>query len=195
MKKTLISLAVITIFATPAVLADNVFGSLEYKFYDYSDIGAESNAYSTTVGFKPIDQLAVDFRSEFQDIQLDSSDEYASEKDFINQFEIGGTYSYPVTASVELFGRAALGHVSEADMNYFSIEPGVEFKFTDKVSGLVSYRYRDSIDEDYYDYRTDAARVGGKVQVTKNFSANLAWEGSYGDIESNAIIAGVGFEF
>lgn len=189
MKKTVLSTALGTAFAailmtTPA-FADNVFGGLKYKFYEYED-GSDSSAVEVSMGFKPLYNIAVDFTSEYE--------EFDDSESSTNQFEGGLTYIIPLNETFELFTRLGTGYLNVGDLSYFSADAGVKVYATDKISGAVSYRYKDSFDEDVQ-YRVDVLRVAGAVEITNHVALSAAWEGNFGDVESDAIIAGVEYQF
>jgi opacity protein-like surface antigen len=188
MKKTILVSVISTIISTTAITASadiNVFGGLKYKFHDYED-GHDSSAVEVSVGFKPLSNIALDFTSEYEE---------SDETDFSsNQFEGGATYIIPLDETFEIFTRASIGHLDADDLNYFTADAGVKTYFTDKITGSISYRYKDAIENDY-EYRVDVLRVSGSFDVTNNVALTAAWEGSFGDVQRDSLIAGVDFQF
>ena len=100
-----------------------------------------------------------------------------------NRLEAGVTGTVPV-GPVSLYTRAALGEkfTNGANFGYYSVEPGVVYNFTNRLSGKVGYRFRNGFGDNGNLDTTHTARAGVSYAVTKNDSIGVRYDQVRGDI-------------
>ena len=108
-------------------------------------------------------------------------------KTLSNRAEVGLTYSRPI-GPVSVLTRVAVGTAYKSGTNdpYYSIEPGVTYAFTDKLSGNVSYRYRTGFSENTLD-TTDTYRIGALYALTTKDSIGIRYDRIRGDYKQNQV--------
>jgi long-subunit fatty acid transport protein len=99
-----------------------------------------------------------------------------------NRLEAGVTGSMPVR-SVNLYTRVAVGEkfTNGANFGYYSVEPGVVYNFTNKLSGKVGYRFRNGFGDNGNLDTTHTARAGVSYAITKNDSIGVRYDLMRGD--------------
>jgi long-subunit fatty acid transport protein len=99
-----------------------------------------------------------------------------------NRIEAGVTGTLPV-GPLNLYTRAAVGEkfTNGANFGYYSVEPGVVYNFTDKLSGKVGYRFRNGFGENGNLDTTHTARVGASYAVTKQDTVGVRYDQVRGD--------------
>jgi opacity protein-like surface antigen len=99
-----------------------------------------------------------------------------------NRLEVGLTGTRPV-GPVSLYTRVALGEkiTNGADFGYYSVEPGVVYNFTDKLSGKVGYRFRNGFGDNGNLDTTHTTRAGVSYAVTKQDSVGVRYDQVRGD--------------
>jgi hypothetical protein len=105
--------------------------------------------------------------------------------------EAGLTYSAPVGRFAGYVrGAVGLKHVGgESNTSYYSIEPGVRYGLTDRLSARVGYRYRDAFSNSVAD-QTNTVRVGLAYAVSKTAEVGVRFDRVRGDSEQNIVALG-----
>jgi len=99
-----------------------------------------------------------------------------------NRLEAGVTGTMPV-GPVSLYARVAVGEKfsNGADFEYYSVEPGVVYNFTDKLSGKVGYRFRNGFGNNGNFDTTHTARAGVSYALTKQDTVGVRYDQVRGD--------------
>jgi len=99
-----------------------------------------------------------------------------------NRLEVGVTGTRPV-GPVSLYTRVAVGEKfsNGADFGYYSVEPGVVYNFTNKLSGKVGYRFRNGFGDNGNLDTTHTARAGVSYAVTKQDTIGVRYDQVRGD--------------
>ena len=99
-----------------------------------------------------------------------------------NRLEAGVTGTVPV-GPVNLYTRAAFGEkfTNGANFGYYSVEPGVVYNFTNKLSGKVGYRFRNGFGDNGNLDTTHTARAGVSYAVTKQDTVGVRYDQVRGD--------------
>jgi opacity protein-like surface antigen len=74
-----------------------------------------------------------------------------------------------------------------ANFGYYSVEPGVVYNFTDKLSGKVGYRFRNGFGNNGNLDTTHTARVGVSYAVTKNDTVGVRYDQVRGDSFNHSV--------
>ena len=107
---------------------------------------------------------------------------------------IGSRIETGLTGRVANFGpfnatvRGAVGkrYSNTADSSYYSIQPTVSYKVTDKVSTSLGYRFRDSFDSTVND-QTRSVRLGTSYALTKSDTVGVRFDRVRGDSNINLV--------
>jgi len=99
-----------------------------------------------------------------------------------NRLEAGVTGTMPV-GPVSLYARVAVGEKfsNGADFEYYSVEPGVVYNFTDKLSGKVGYRFRNGFGNNGNFDTTHTARAGVSYAINKRDTVGVRYDQVRGD--------------
>ena len=99
-----------------------------------------------------------------------------------NRLEVGLTGTRSV-GPVNLYTRVAVGEKfsNGADFGYYSVEPGVEYNFTNKLSGKVGYRFRNGFGTNGNLDTTNTTRAGVSYAVTKQDAVGVRYDQVRGD--------------
>jgi len=112
------------------------------------------------------------------------------DKNTLTRFELGATPHNDV-----FYIRTALGVKSQNDTHlYYSLEPGLIWKLSDKAIVKTGYRYRDAFSNDKNDM-THTARIGAEYALTDTQSITAGYDRSFGDSEWNGLSAGYAIKF
>jgi len=105
-----------------------------------------------------------------------------------NRLEAGVTGTFPV-GPVNLYTRAAVGEkfTNGADFEYYSVEPGVIYNFTDKLSAKVGYRFRNGFGNNGNLDTTHTARAGVSYAVTKQDTVGVRYDQTRGDSFNHSV--------
>ncbi len=195
-------LALISGVLLPSLAAANIVGGISYKAYIGSNETPDASAYEVSLGTSIMENLAVDLRTEFMDVNDSSVNG--------NRLEAGLTPSYQFTSyPVGVYGRLALGNQwfsgnsllkDSESFGYGSIEPGVFYTpWKNNITGAtLGYRYRGAFDDQPF-YNTNALVMKGQYQIDNHNSVNLGYEyiASTDDAEiaSNVITVGYNARF
>lgn len=76
------------------------------------------------------------------------------------------------------------------DFAYYTIEPIATYAFTDKITGSVSYRYRNAFSTSKYDYKTNTGKIGVAYKLSDKDEVGVKYFEKYGDVRSNGIEVG-----
>jgi opacity protein-like surface antigen len=103
-------------------------------------------------------------------------------KSLSNRLELGLTGTRPF-GKVSLYTRAAIGEkfTNGADFGYYSVEPGVIYNISDKLSAKVGYRFRTGFGDNGNLDTTHTARAGVSYAVTKVDSIGVRYDQVRGD--------------
>jgi opacity protein-like surface antigen len=109
-------------------------------------------------------------------------------KSLSNRLEAGITGTVPV-GPVNLYTRAAVGEkfTNGSDFAYYSVEPGVVYNFTNKLSGKVGYRFRNGFGDNGNLDTTHTARAGVSYAVTKNDTVGVRYDQVRGDSFNHSV--------
>jgi long-subunit fatty acid transport protein len=99
-----------------------------------------------------------------------------------DRLEAGITGTRPV-GPVSAYTRVAVGEkfTNGANFGYYSVEPGVVYNFTDKLSGKVGYRFRNGFGDNGNLDTTHTARAGVSYAVTKQDTVGVRYDQVRGD--------------
>jgi len=105
-----------------------------------------------------------------------------------NRLEVGLTGTRPV-GPVHLYTRVAVGEKfsNGVDFGYYSVEPGVVYNFTDKLSGKVGYRFRNGFGDNGNLDTTHTARAGVSYAVTKQDTIGVRYDQVRGDSFNHSV--------
>ena len=105
-----------------------------------------------------------------------------------NRLEVGLTGTRPV-GPVNLYTRVAVGEkiTNGSDFGYYSVEPGVVYNFTNKLSGKVGYRFRNGFGDNGNLDTTHTARAGVSYAVTKQDSVGVRYDQVRGDAFNHSV--------
>lgn len=185
MKKTIIAALLL---GSPLVLADNMYGTVEYDYYDYKD-SAETHGAALVFGGQVLPTTVIELRTEYADVV--SSDASAT------QAEIAGVQKMALTDTVGVYGRVAVGNqwVEDADdFEYFSVEPGVSLAINGVAGLRIGYRYLDSFDNDL-SVQTDTVRIGVDYSIANNSAISVGYDHGEGDSKFESVSVGYTYSF
>lgn len=99
-----------------------------------------------------------------------------------DRLEAGVTGTRP-TGPVSLYTRVAVGEKfsNGANFGYYSVEPGVVYNFTDKLSGKVGYRFRNGFGNNGDFDTTHTVRAGVGYALTKQDTVGVRYDQVRGD--------------
>ena len=99
-----------------------------------------------------------------------------------DRLEAGVTGTMPA-GPVSLYTRVAVGEKfsNGADFEYYSIEPGVVYNFTDRLSGKAGYRFRNGFGNNGNFDTTHTARAGLTYVINKQDSVGVRYDQVRGD--------------
>jgi long-subunit fatty acid transport protein len=167
------------VLVTAALLAATTLASaasITVELQDQQgDRGArDSTNYSLSVKESINKTFAVDLG--FTAYQQDTT------KALSDRLEAGITGTRPV-GPVGLYTRVAVGEkfTNGTNFGYYSVEPGVTYNFTDKVTGRVGYRFRNGFGDNGNLDTTHTARAGVSYAITKNDSVGVRYDQVRGD--------------
>jgi long-subunit fatty acid transport protein len=105
-----------------------------------------------------------------------------------NRLEAGITGTRPV-GPVNLYTRVAVGEKfnNGSDFAYYSVEPGVVYNFTNKLSGKVGYRFRNGFGDNGNLDTTHTARAGVSYAVTKQDTVGVRYDQVRGDAFNHSV--------
>jgi len=105
-----------------------------------------------------------------------------------DRLETGVTGTMPV-GPVSLYARVAFGEKfnNGSNFGYYSVEPGVTYNFTDKLSGKVGYRFRNGFCSNGNLDTTHTTRAGVSYAVTKQDSVGVRYDQVRGDSFSHSV--------
>jgi long-subunit fatty acid transport protein len=105
-----------------------------------------------------------------------------------NRLEVGITGARPV-GPVSLYTRVAVGEKfsNGVDFGYYSVEPGVVYNFTNKLSGKVGYRFRNGFGDNGNLDTTQTTRAGVSYAVTKQDSVGVRYDQVRGDAFNHSV--------
>ena len=73
------------------------------------------------------------------------------------------------------------------DFGYYTVEPKAEYMLTDKLSALVSFRWRDAFGSDTNNYQTRTWKAGFGYDLTKKDLVEVKYFQKRGDYDSNGV--------
>jgi opacity protein-like surface antigen len=105
-----------------------------------------------------------------------------------DRLETGITGTMPV-GPVNLYTRVAFGEKfnNGSNFGYYSIEPGVTYNITDKVTGHVGYRFRNGFGNNANLDTTHTTRAGVSYAVTKKDSVGVRYDQVRGDAFNHSV--------
>mgnify|MGYP003344039809 CR=1 FL=1 len=185
MKKSLLLIALLSAWNVQAAGKENF---AHIQLVHRSTVGDDADnpnrkGINLTTGHKVTDNFMVDVNAQYRE-------QNGLDKNPSTRFEIGAT---PNNESFYL--RTALGVKSNEDSHlYYSLEPGLKWKLTDKLSAKTAYRYRDAFNSAKAD-ETHTIRIGAEYALTETQSITAGYDRSYGDSEFNGLSAGYAIKF
>lgn len=101
---------------------------------------------------------------------------------------------YEVAPRLSVGARLGVGEVlngvnqagKTVDFSYYTVEPKAEYMLTDKLSALVSFRFRDSF-SDANEYQTRTWKAGFGYDITKKDLVEVKYFQKRGDYDSNGV--------
>lgn len=182
MKK--LSLAVLMVLSFAANAADN-FGHIQ--LVHRSTVGDDTNdpnrnGANITLGHKLDKNISLDFNGQYR--QQNGDDNNAS-----TRLEIGAT-----PMNDRFYVRTALGVKTNDESHlYYSIEPGLRWTLSPKLSAKTAYRFRDAFSDK--DDQTHTARLGLEYAVTDTQALTAGYDRSFGDSEFNGLSLGYAIKY
>jgi opacity protein-like surface antigen len=176
MKKILASL----LMATVAFSASAGSASIEYHSWKNQDTNAYTDGIVVTVREKLSNSLTGDLV--FSGFQARANNAIGS------RLETGLTAPIAKLGPVNVTLRGAVGmrYTNTADSSYYSIQPTMSYRVTDKVTTSLGYRFRDSFDSAVAD-QTRSVRVGAAYALTKVDSVGVRFDRVRGDSNINLL--------
>lgn len=182
MKK--LSLAVLMALSFAANAADN-FGHIQlvHRSTTGDDAGSPNrNGANITLGHKLEKNFSLDFNGQYREQNGDN-------KDATTRLEIGAT-----PQNERFYVRGALGVKTNDESHlYYSIEPGLRWTLSPKLTAKTAYRYRDAFSS--ANDQTHTARLGLEYAVTDLQSITAGYDRSFGDSEWNGLSLGYAVKF
>jgi len=102
--------------------------------------------------------------------------------------DVGVTYTVPL-GSVRGYVRGGTGVKFEngvSSHSYYSVEPGIGFRVTEKLSSRIGYRYRTAFSNSVND-ETRTVRVSASYGLTKIDTVGVRFDRQRGDSEQNIV--------
>jgi len=105
-----------------------------------------------------------------------------------DRLEAGVTGTMPV-GPVSAYTRVAVGEKfsNGANFGYYSVEPGVVYNFTDKLSGKVGYRFRNGFGNNGNLDTTHTIRAGVGYALTKQDTVGVRYDQVRGDSFNHSV--------
>lgn len=185
MKKSILLIALLSVWNVQAADKENF---AHIQLVHRSTVGDNANdpnrrGINITTGHKLASNFMLDIASQYRE-------QNGLNKNPSTRFEIGAT---PNNDSFYL--RTALGVKSNDDSHlYYSLEPGLKWKLSDKLLAKTAYRYRNAFNEANAD-ETHTIRIGMEYALTESQSITAGYDRSYGDSEFNGLSAGYAIKF
>lgn len=182
MKK--LTFAVLMTLSFASFAADN-FGHIQLVHRD--TVGDNSNdpnrlGANITLGHKFASNFSMDFNGQYRQ-------QNGNDKNVSTRLEIGAT-----PQNEFFYVRTALGTKSSDDSHlYYSIEPGLRWTLTPKLTAKTAYRYRDAFSNN--NDQTHTARLGLEYALTDAQSVTAGFDRSFGDSEWNGISLGYAIKY
>jgi hypothetical protein len=88
--------------------------------------------------------------------------------------------------SITLRGAVGQRYSNTADSSYYSIQPTVSYRVTNKISTTLGYRFRDSFNSAVAD-RTNSIRLGTSYNLTKTDTVGIRFDRVRGDSNINLV--------
>jgi opacity protein-like surface antigen len=176
MKKVLVTAALVAVTGLASAASVTIEGQVQQGHRGARD----SDNYALSVKESINKTFAADLG--FTAYQQDGT------KALSDRLEAGVTGTMPV-GPVSAYTRVALGEKfsNGANFGYYSVEPGVVYNFTDKLSGKVGYRFRNGFGNNGNLDTTHTARVGASYAVTKNDSIGVRYDQVRGDSFNHSV--------
>jgi opacity protein-like surface antigen len=176
MKKVLVTAALVAVTGLASAASVTIEGQVQQGHRGARD----SDNYALSVKESINKTFAADLG--FTAYQQDGT------KALSDRLEAGVTGTMPV-GPVSAYARVALGEKfsNGANFGYYSVEPGVVYNFTDKLSGKVGYRFRNGFGNNGNLDTTHTARVGVSYAVTKNDSVGVRYDQVRGDSFNHSV--------
>jgi opacity protein-like surface antigen len=182
MKK--LTLAVLLALSATANAADN-FGHIQLVHRNtLGDNAGNPNRHGVniTLGHKLANNFSLDFSGQ-------QRQENGSNGTDSTRLEIGAT-----PQNEKFYIRTALGVKSNDESHlYYSIEPGLRWTLSPKLSAKTAYRYRDAFSNS--NDQTHTARLGLEYAVTDTQSVTAGYDRSFGDSEFNGFALGYAIKY
>lgn len=174
-------IAILALATAGSAFANSV--SMEYQAWENPTTKADTSALVLTAR----QNLS---KSVVGDVQLTVNQAEASNA-LAGRSELGMTYSAPI-GRLSGYVRGAVG-LKYADgqnsTSYYSVEPGVRYGLTERLSARVGYRYRDAFSNSVAD-QTNTVRVGLNYAVSKTAEVGVRFDRVRGDSEQNVVALG-----
>jgi opacity protein-like surface antigen len=185
MKKTLLVIALLSAWNVQAADKENV---AHIQLIHRDTVGDNKNDPNRNgINVTQVHKLANNFNI---DVNGQYRDQNGYDKNTSTRFEFGATPHNDF-----FYMRTALGVKSQDDSHlYYSLEPGLKWKLSDKVIFKTGYRYRDSFNNNKNDM-THTARIGAEYALTDTQSITAGYDRAFGDSEFNGLSAGYAIKF
>ena len=185
MKKSLILIAILLAWNVQAEEKENV---AHIQLVHRDTVGDNQNDPNRKgINFTQVHKLADNFSL---DMAAQYREQNGYDKNSSSRFEFGAT-----PHNGFFYMRTALGVKSQDDSHlYYSLEPGLKWKLSDKLSAKTGYRYRDAFNNNEKDM-THTIRFGTEYALTDTQSITAGYDRSFGDSEFNGLSAGYAIKF
>jgi opacity protein-like surface antigen len=176
MKKVLVTAALVAVTGLASAASVTIEGQVQQGHRGARD----SDNYALSVKESINKTFAADLG--FTAYQQDGT------KALSDRLEAGVTGTMPV-GPVSAYTRVALGEKfsNGANFGYYSVEPGVVYNFTDKLSGKVGYRFRNGFGNNGNLDTTHTARIGVSYAVTKQDTVGVRYDQTRGDSFNHSV--------
>ncbi len=159
--------------------------AIQFAYALRDTVGAQSenpNRQGVNIKYtrKFTDAISWDLGQEYRTERFNKEDGNSS-----TRLDTGLTYQIPLTQTVSLYTRGGIGYkiTTSDDNTYYSVEPGVKFQVTQPLNLRMSWRYRDSFNDQIKD-QTHTVRFGAEYALDKNSVITANLDRFYGDSEA-----------
>jgi hypothetical protein len=190
MKKILIALGLVAL-ASVASAQDSVV-QLGYKYQDTnSNYGANAQGYNFLLGTNVNKNLGVDVYSESLFTENNGANSTRLEAGLTPSTTIGAT-------GLSVYSRVAVGQkfIPGNNFTYWSVEPGVKYALSEKLTAKASFRFRNAFDTANNDTsRTETAGLEYALTKTSYIGGFVAHVSGDSTQNGNQVMATYGVKF